>query len=145
MDTTTTDRAEVTELFARLAVLLNQGRHEEVHRVYADDVEVRSPKGGVLRGIDEVAAFLEGVRAAGERTHHVHGDVPVDGPADGTAGRRGPRPGRWCSFHRPDGRLHRSAGLRVRCTAADTPAGRRFTRVDIALMWTWQAAPADRP
>ncbi|WP_017559129.1 nuclear transport factor 2 family protein [Nocardiopsis baichengensis] len=101
MDATTTDRAEITELFARLALLLDQGRHEEVHRVYADDVEVRSPKGGVLRGIDEVAAFLDGARAAGERTHHVHGDVLVDGPADGDGGRCGPRPGRWCTSTAP--------------------------------------------
>jgi hypothetical protein len=72
------DRHEVAELLTRGGRLLDEGRHRDARSIYTDDVVVRSPRGGTLRGIDEVIAFLEASPVEGERTQHVHTDVLVD-------------------------------------------------------------------
>jgi len=126
------DRLEVTDLFARLAGLLDDGRHDDAADVYHPDVVVRSPRGGELRGLDEVTAFLRRTHVDGERTQHVHGDVlvRVDGDrAEATANQ-------LVFFHRDGEPPHRTSGLRTTTTAVRTPAGWRFTEMNIALAWT---------
>lgn len=126
------DRLEVTDLFARLAGLLDDGRHDDAADVYHADVVVRSPRGGELRGLDEVTAFLRRSHVDGEHTQHVHGDVlvRVDGDrAEATANQ-------LVFFHRDGEPPHRTSGLRTTTTAVRTPAGWRFTEMNIALAWT---------
>ncbi|WP_393916199.1 nuclear transport factor 2 family protein [Halostreptopolyspora alba] len=127
----TADRVEITELFARLANLLDECRHEDAPTVYHDDIVVRSPRGGELRGLDEVSAHLKRSRVEGEHTQHVHGDVlvHVDGDhAEATANQ-------LVYFYRDGEPPHRTSGLRVACAVARTPEGWRFSEMRITIAW----------
>lgn len=131
-NTQITDRLDVTELFARLARLLDEGRHEDVGTVYAEDVVVRSPRGGELHGVDEVTALLRRSRVEGEHTQHVHGDVlvAVDGDrAEATASQ-------LVHYYRTGEPPHRRSGLQLAYTAVRTPAGWRFHEGQVTLVWT---------
>ncbi|QVQ51531.1 nuclear transport factor 2 family protein [Spiractinospora alimapuensis] len=126
----TTDRAEVTDLFARLANLLDEKRHHDASSVYHDDIMVRSPR-AELSGIAEVTAHLKHSEVEGEHTHHVHGDVLVhlDGDrAEATANQ-------LAYFYRTGEPPHRTSGLRLSTTAVRTTEGWRFTEMNIAITW----------
>ncbi|TWF75672.1 SnoaL-like protein [Pseudonocardia hierapolitana] len=132
------DRVEIAELFARLANLLDEGRHEDADGVYHADVVVRSPRGGELHGLDEVTAYLNRSQVEGEHTQHVHGDVLVhiDGDrAEATANQ-------LVYFYRSGEPPHRTSGLRTACTAVRTPAGWRFSEMRITLAWTNESGEA---
>jgi hypothetical protein len=125
------DRIEIAELFARLARLLDEGRHEDVHTVYDRDVVVRSPR-GEMHGIDEVLAMLRRSRVEGENTQHVHGDVLVSTDGDqirATANQ-------LVTYFRTGEPPHRRSGLRLAYTAARTPAGWRFREGRVTLAWS---------
>jgi 3-phenylpropionate/cinnamic acid dioxygenase small subunit len=127
----TTDRLEITELFARLARLLDEGRHEEAPTVYHRDIAVRSPR-VELDGLEAVTAHLERSRVEGERTQHVHGDVlvRVDGDrAEATANQ-------VVYFYRDGEAPHRTSGLRVACATVRTAAGWRIRDMRITVAWT---------
>lgn len=124
------DRAEVTDLFARLANLLDECRHDDAATVYHDDAVVRSPR-GELRGLDEITARLEGSWVPGECTQHVHGDVLVrvdEDRAEATANQ-------IVYYYRSGEAPHRAAGLRTACTAVRTPAGWRFSGMSVTVAW----------
>ncbi|MER5197379.1 nuclear transport factor 2 family protein [Streptomyces sp. NPDC002755] len=127
----TADRVEIAELFARLANLLDECRHDDVATVYHDDVVVRGPN-GELRGLDEVTALLKRGQVEGERTQHVHGDVLVHVDGD----RAKATANQLVYFYRDGEPPHRSSGLRSACTAVLTPAGWRFSEMLITLAWT---------
>ncbi|MFE1959064.1 nuclear transport factor 2 family protein [Streptomyces sp. NPDC059479] len=127
----TTDRAEIADLFAHLANLLDECRHEDAATVYHDDIVVHSPR-GELHGLDEVIAHLKRMQVEGEHTQHVHGDVlvHVDGDrAEATANQ-------LVYFYRDGEAPHRTSGLRVACTAVRTSAGWRISDTHITLAWT---------
>jgi hypothetical protein len=124
------DRLEIAELFARLARLLDEGRHEDVRTVYADDVVVRSPR-GELHGVDEVIAFLRRSRVVGEHTQHVHGDVLVDVDGD----RAQASANQLVHYYRTGEPPHRRSGLRLAYAAVRTPAGWRFHEGQLTLAW----------
>ncbi|MFJ6670106.1 nuclear transport factor 2 family protein [Actinosynnema sp. NPDC091369] len=128
------DRIEIADLFARLANLLDEGRHDDVPTVYTDDAVARSPR-AELRGREELAAFLESSWVEGEHTQHVHGDVLVRGDgerAEATANQ-------LVHFYRDGAPPHRSSGLRVACTAVRTGEGWRFSEMRVTLAWTTHA------
>lgn len=127
----TADRAEIADLFAHLANLLDEFRHEDAGTVYHDDVVVHSPR-GELRGLDEVTALLKRSRIEGEYTQHVHGDVLVHLDGD----RATATANQLVHFYRDGEAPHRSSGLRTACTAVRTPAGWRFIDMRITLAWT---------
>ena len=129
--TQTADRVEIAELFARLAGLLDEGRHEDVRTVYADDVVVRSPR-GELHGVDEVIAFLRRSRVAGEHTQHIHGDVVVHVDGD----RAEASASQVVTYYRDGAAPHRRSGLRLAYSAVRTPAGWRFATGRVALAWS---------
>ncbi|RKN48592.1 nuclear transport factor 2 family protein [Micromonospora endolithica] len=129
--TPTADRIEIGELFARLANLLDEGRDDDVHRVYHADVVVRSPR-AELHGLDEVTAFLKGSRVAGERTQHVHGDVLVRVDGDQATATTN----QLVYFYRDGAPPHRTSGLRETCTAVRTAEGWRISDMRITLAWT---------
>ena len=128
----TADRVEIAELFARLANLLDEGRHDDVHSVYHADVVVRSPRGGELHGLDEVTAYLKRSQVEGEHTQHVHGDVLVHVDGD----RAKATANQVVYFYGNGAPPHRTSGLRSACAAVRTPAGWRFSEIDITLAWT---------
>lgn len=132
MDTLIADRIEIGELFARLARLLDEGRHEDADTVYTDDVVVRSPRAGEIHGIDKVVDYLRKTEVTGERTQHMNGDllVTIDGDqAAATANQ-------LVYFYRDGRPPHQMSGLRLAYTAVRTPAGWRFREAQIVLAWT---------
>jgi hypothetical protein len=124
------DRLEIAELFARLARLLDEGRHEDVHTVYAQDVTVHSPR-GALHGISDVSAHLRRSRIDGEHTQHVHGDVLVSVNGD----RVKASANQLVHYYRTGEPPHRSSGLRLAYTVVRTPAGWRFREGRLTLAW----------
>ncbi|MBL1104549.1 nuclear transport factor 2 family protein [Streptomyces sp. 5-8] len=130
-DTRTADRAEIVELFARLANLLDEHRHGDAHTVYTDDVVVHSPRGGELHGLEKVTAYLKGSQVEGERTFHLHGDVLIEVDGD----RAKATANELTYFYRDDEPPYRTSGLRVANTAVRTPEGWRFSEVRISLAW----------
>jgi hypothetical protein len=125
------DRLDIAELFARLARLLDEGRPEDVHTIYAEDVVVRSPR-AELRCVDAVIAFLRRSRVAGEHTQHVHGDVLVDVVGD----RAQASANQVVHYYRTGKPPHRRSGLRMAYAATRTPAGWRFREGQLTLAWT---------
>ncbi|MFF3755275.1 nuclear transport factor 2 family protein [Streptomyces sp. NPDC002018] len=126
----TTDRAEIADLFACLANLLDECRHEDAATVYHDDIAVRSPR-GELHGLDEVTAHLKRSHVEGEHTQHIHGDVLVHVDGD----RAKATANQLVYFYRAGEAPHRTSGLRVACTAVRTSAGWRFSDMHITLAW----------
>jgi hypothetical protein len=125
------DRIEIGELFARLSRLLDEGRPEDMHTVYAEDVVVHSPR-AELHGLDEVIAFLRRSEVQGEHTQHVHGDVLVTTNGD----RVEASANQVVHYYRTGEPPHRSTGVRLAYTAARTPAGWRFREAQLTLAWT---------
>ncbi|MFD5316178.1 nuclear transport factor 2 family protein [Streptomyces sp. NPDC127098] len=123
------DRTEIAELFARLTRLLDEGRYDDAHTVYTDDVVVHSPRGGVLRGLPEVTAHLHRQHPEGEHTHHLHGDVQVTLEVD----RATATANQLAFFYRDGEPPYQEAGTRLTYGAVRTPAGWRFDEADIAL------------
>ncbi|MDA0564754.1 nuclear transport factor 2 family protein [Streptomonospora sp. S1-112] len=130
--TETADRLEITELFARLAALLDGHRPEDAASVYHEDVVVHSPRGGELRGIDEVTAFIRSSKVEGEHAQHVNGNVLVH--LDGDRARA--TADELVYFYRDGQPPHQTSGLRTACTAVRTPKGWRFSEYEITLAWT---------
>jgi ketosteroid isomerase-like protein len=130
------DRMEIAELFARLARLLDEGRYDDAHTIYTDDVVVRSPRGGMLRGIGEVTAHLRrthgGGDGGGRRTQHLHADVLVAVEGD----RATASASQLVYFYRDGQPPHEEAGTRLSYAAVRTPAGWRFSeaRIDLAFL-----------
>jgi len=124
------DQLEVAELFARLALVLDEGTPDDLRQIYTKDVVVRSPRGGEIQGIDNVVGFV--VQATNdELAQHVHGDVlvSVDGDrADASANQ-------LATFFRQGEAPHLRTGLRLKYTAARTPEGWRFDEANINLVW----------
>jgi len=123
------DRLEVAELFARLAWVLDEGTPDDLRQIYTKDVVVRSPRGGEIRGIDDVIAFVR--ETDDGPTQHMHGDVliSVDGDrADATANQ-------LAFFYRDGEAPHHRTGLRLKYTAVRTPEGWRFQEAKINLAW----------
>ncbi|MEU6269129.1 nuclear transport factor 2 family protein [Saccharopolyspora shandongensis] len=126
------DRIEIAELFTRLAHLIDEGRWDDAGTIYADDVVMRSPRAGELRGIDEVIGYLHRAEVDGEHTQHMTTDLLVDVNGDEAAASANS----LVHFYR-DGRApHLTSGLRLTCTAVRTPAGWRFREARIAPVWT---------
>ncbi|MEV1005943.1 nuclear transport factor 2 family protein [Streptomyces sp. NPDC049881] len=127
------DRAEIADLFARLARLLDERRHDDAATVFSDGFRGRSPH-GELRGLAELVALLKGSEVEGVRTQHVHGDVLVAGTGD--ADRASADANQLVSFFREGEPPHKESGLRVACTAERTAEGWRFDGMEVTLLWT---------
>ncbi|MGI5171787.1 nuclear transport factor 2 family protein [Spirillospora sp. CA-253888] len=79
------DRLETVDLFARLALLLDEKRWEDAGTVFADDVVERSPRGDEIRGIDELAGVLRRSEIEGVHAQHITTDLLVDVDGDQAA------------------------------------------------------------
>ena len=125
------DRMDVADLFARLARLLDEGRPEDIHTVYAEDIVVRSPR-GELTGIDQIVAFLRSSHVEGEHTQHTNSDVLVSVDGD----RIEASAYQVVHYYRHGEAPHRRSGLRLAYTAVRSPAGWRFREGRVTLAWT---------
>jgi hypothetical protein len=131
MSTQTADRLDITELFARLSLLLDENRHDDIHTVYTEDVEVRSPRADV-HGIDEVTAFLRQSQVVDERTQHNHSNVLVDLDGDEATASAN----QLVYYFRDGEPPHQTSSVRLTYKAVRTAAGWRFREGRITLAWT---------
>jgi 3-phenylpropionate/cinnamic acid dioxygenase small subunit len=125
------DRIEIADLFTRLARLLDEKRWEDAGTVFTDDVAVRSPRAGEIRGIDKVVGFMRQAEVEGEHTQHVTTDLLVDVDGDRAAASANS----LVYFYRDGLAPHLTSGLRLACTAVRTPAGWRLRESRIMLGW----------
>lgn len=123
------DRLEIADLFAELARVLDEGTPDELRNVYAKDVVVQSPRGGEIRGIDDVVAFVAATDDA--KTQHLHGNVVVTVDGD----RAEASATQLVFFFREGEAPHHRAGVNARYTAVRTPDGWRFDRATITPVW----------
>ncbi|MDP4504891.1 nuclear transport factor 2 family protein [Nonomuraea turcica] len=131
-DTLTADRVEIAELFARFARLLDEKRWEDVATVFADDVAVHSPRGGVLHGIDAIVDFMRRSDVEGQRAQHLTTDLLAEVDGD-----RATVSAYSLVFYYRDGQApHFTGGLRMTGALVRTPAGWRFREQRIAPLWT---------
>lgn len=125
------DRIEITDLFTRLSRLLDERRWEDAATVFTDDVAVHSPRGGELRGIDEIVGYMGQAEVEGERTQHVTTDLLVDLDGDQAAASANS----LVYFYRDGQAPHLASGLRLTGTVVRTPAGWRFREHWITPAW----------
>ena len=126
------DHAEITNLFARFARMLDEKRWDDAHTVYAPDVTTHSPRGGELHGIDDVVAYLRGSDVDGERTQHVTTNLEVVVTGD----RATAVADLLVYFHRDGQAPHQTSSLREAATLVRTPAGWRIGELRLTLVWT---------
>jgi ketosteroid isomerase-like protein len=128
------DRLEITDLFARLANILDTKDHEGLRTLYTDDVVVHSPRGEV-HGIDGVLDHVRQFDDETESTQHVHSDVLVDikdDQATATAYQ-------LVYFYRDAQPPHRLSSLQLTYAAVRTPVGWRVREATIKVLWQRQA------
>jgi ketosteroid isomerase-like protein len=131
-DPALTDRAEITDLFARLTRLLDEARYNDAATIYTPDITVYSPRGGELHGINNVIDYLHKTHVEDVHTQHMHSDLLINlngDQAHATANQ-------LVHFYRPDQPPHQTSGLNVTYKATRTPTGWRFHQARIALAWT---------
>ncbi|HZM43062.1 MAG TPA: nuclear transport factor 2 family protein [Acidimicrobiales bacterium] len=146
------DRAEITDLVALLGACLDDGTFDDMAELLAEDATVRTP-GGRAEGRDAVIAQAIRTHPADQSFHHVItnvlvdvvGDrataranlvvnisVPADGPADPSAPAPVPAP-------------RAGIGEVYHFGLSRTPAGWRFSRVEIVPVWLSGTLPPTPP
>src|SRR4051812_13319125 len=123
------DRHAVADLVARLAVLLDEERYDELGTVYADDVVLRFPS-GEMHGLTEATAMARRRAARYDRMQHINTDVVVDLDGDSASVRSNHR-----AVHVHTGGRY-EAGIVQRFDAARTPAGWRLVGGRAEIVWT---------
>jgi hypothetical protein len=131
-DTLTADRIEIADLFARFQLLLDEKRWKDADTVFADDVVVHSPRGGELRGIDNVVSFMRQGDVEGQHAQHTTTDLVVDI----TGGQAVASANSLVYYYRDGQSPHFTGGLRLAGTVVRTPAGWRFREQRITPLWT---------
>ncbi|HEY3502711.1 MAG TPA: nuclear transport factor 2 family protein [Actinocatenispora sp.] len=126
------DRIEIADLFTRFALLLDEGRWDDIGSVFAEDVVVRSPRGGELHGIDSVVAFMRRSEIEGQNSQHTTTDLLVDVDGDGATASYNS----LVYYYRDGQAPHFTGGLRQACSLVRTPAGWRLREVRITPAWT---------
>lgn len=131
-DTLIADRVEITDLMTRIALLLDERRWADVDTVFTDDVIMHSPRGGELRGIDDVLRFLRKGTVEDQHTQHTTTDVVADVDGD-----RATVSANTLVYYYRDGQApHFTGGLRISGTVVRTPAGWRLREQRIVPAWT---------
>ena len=116
------DRIEITDLVSRFQLLLDEKRWADAGTVFTDDVAVHSPRGGELRGLDQVVAFMRQGDIDGQHAQHMTTDLLVDIDGD-----QATVAANSLVYYYRDGQApHFTGGLRLAGTVVRTPAGWRF-------------------
>ncbi|TQS29400.1 nuclear transport factor 2 family protein [Microbispora sp. KK1-11] len=131
-DTLVADRIEIADLFTRFARLLDEKRWQDADTVFADDVEVHSPRGGELRGIDKVVGFMRQGEVEGQQTQHLTTDLLVEVDGDQAAASAYS----LVFYYREGQAPHFTGGLRTTSTVVRTSAGWRIREQRITPAWT---------
>ncbi|HEY8372238.1 MAG TPA: nuclear transport factor 2 family protein [Pseudonocardiaceae bacterium] len=122
------DHQELTNLVARLRLMLDEKRFEQARSVFTEDASVRTA-GGEARGIDALVTQAR-------RTHRADTSIQsfVANPLVTVAGDTATIAANLLLvFARPDER--RLIGERYHLTAARTPEGWRISHVESELLW----------
>lgn len=135
-----TDRAEIAELVARLARVLDERRFDELRNVYLPDAQTSSPR-GTLRGVDEIVDTLRRTSPPDELTQHFNTNVVVDLDGD----RAQVSTDQLVYFFRQGEAPHETAGVDARYTAVRTPAGWRFAHAQISPRWRHRLSRGGTP
>ncbi|WP_017606177.1 nuclear transport factor 2 family protein [Nocardiopsis alkaliphila] len=130
-----TDRLAIADLFTRFALVLDEQRWDDLATIFHDDVALHSPRGGRLRGIQELADFLRRSEVEGEGTQHTHSDLLVDLNGDQAA----VTANSIAYYFREGQSPHRIGGLRLTSTAARTRTGWRITEHEVRPLWIREA------
>jgi 3-phenylpropionate/cinnamic acid dioxygenase small subunit len=127
----TADRLDIADLFTRFALLLDERRWDDFATVFADDVVLHSPRGGELRGIQQLVDFVRRSEVRGEDTQHTQSDLLVEHDGD-----RAAVSANSVVYYFRDGRApHQIGGLRSTSTVMRTPAGWRIAEHRITPLW----------
>jgi hypothetical protein len=136
-----TDRQAITDLIARLGVMLDESNFDGAPAILADDVSVQTP-GGSSRGPEAVVAQAR--RNHTVRTHHVIANVLIDLEGDRAQARANltvtfspDQPGSRLVINgaeQPDSRL--TIGEVYRFGAVRTDGGWRLARIETARVWS---------
>lgn len=132
IDTLIADHIEITDLFTRFALLLDEKRWEEVDTIFTDDVAVHSPRGGELRGIDKVVGFMRQSEVEGQHTQHTTTDLLLDIDGDQAVASANS----LVYYYRDGQAPYFTGGLRLASTVVRTPAGWRIREQRITPAWT---------
>jgi 3-phenylpropionate/cinnamic acid dioxygenase small subunit len=124
------DRADITDLLARLALLLDDKRFPDLGTIYTRDAETVSPRGN-LHGLDEIIEVLTRASRPAEQTLHCNGAVAVDIDGDHAE----IRSNQLVYFFTEGEAPHRFSGGQATYSAARTPDGWRLTRAHIVARW----------
>lgn len=127
----TDDRMQITDLFSRLNLLLDEKRWDDVHTVFTSDISVYSPRNGEIHGIDDLVGFMRNAEVAEEHTQHMTTDVLVDVDGDQAV----VSANSVVYFFRDGQAPHRTSGLRLACTAIRTAEGWRLRESRTTLRW----------
>lgn len=125
------DRIEITDLFSRLARLLDEKRWDDAHTVFDRGISVSSPRNGELNGIDELVAVMRKAEDPEELTQHVTTDLLVD--LDGDKATTSANSVTY--FFRAGEAPYRTAGLRLDGVVIRTPSGWRLRESRTTLVW----------
>ncbi|WP_043641272.1 nuclear transport factor 2 family protein [Nonomuraea candida] len=125
------DRIELTDLFTRFSLLLDEKRWDDAGDVFAEDVTVHSPRGGSLTGLDNVVGFLRKAEVEGESTQHITTDLLLDLHGD----RASVAANSLVYFFRDGQAPHMNSGLRLTGDAKRTPVGWRLHEWRIIPLW----------
>ncbi|MEU0152518.1 nuclear transport factor 2 family protein [Micromonospora fulviviridis] len=131
-ETLIADRIEITDLFTRFALLLDEKRWEDADTVFTDDVAVHSPRGGELRGIHKVVGFMRQSEVEGQHTQHTTTDLLVDIDGDQAV----VTANSLVYYYRDGQAPHFTGGLRTAGAVVRTPAGWRIREQRITPAWT---------
>lgn len=134
------DRVEITDLFTRFSLLLDDKRWDDAGDTFTENVTVHSPNGGSLTGLDNVIAFMRKSEVDGENTQHITTDVLVDVDGDQAS----VAANSLVYFFRANHAPHMNSGLRLTCEAVRTPDGWRFREWRIAVLWIRGARAQDQ-
>ncbi|MFC3491606.1 nuclear transport factor 2 family protein [Glycomyces rhizosphaerae] len=130
-ETMIADRFEITDLFTRFALLLDERRWDDAGAVFAADVVVHSPRGGEMRGLDSLVDFMRKAEVEGELTQHTQFDLLVELDGDQAA----VSANSVVYYFREGAPPHQIGGLRSSSAAVRTPLGWRISEHEVKPQW----------
>lgn len=133
-----TDRAELIDLVSRQGLWLDERRFEESASIFTPDATV-STAGGQASGLAALTAQAERNHARFARTQHVTSNVLVDLAGDAATVRANLVATFVHSDTDPEPTF--TVGERYHFKAIRTPAGWRFSRVEVTLVWRSGSLP----
>jgi SnoaL-like domain len=138
------DRNEITDLVFRLGASLDEGRFDDVRDLVVEDATVRTP-GGEAAGREAVIAQAQRNHPADQQFQHVITNVLIDLAGDRATARTNLAVHITMPAEAPAGArippLRASLGEVYTFDLARTPAGWRFSRIEVSPRWVYGDVP----